>query len=119
MKPALSDPQTSEIPFILATLKHCGGADFFSVRTLTARGIREMVLLVSLWLETGELIVSPATAHPNQKWACKQTPSCLDQTANRGETQLAAVMHGRDTKFTPNFVATLKIEALDTTPSAL
>ena len=83
-------------------------ADFFAVRTVTARGIREMYLLVFLCLETRELIVSPATEHPNSKWVCAQTQAFLDQTANRSEKKPAILMHDRDTKFTSAFVDVLK-----------
>jgi putative transposase len=83
-------------------------ADFFSVRTVTARGMREMYLLIFLCLETRELIVSPATEHPNSQWVCAQAQAFLDQTANRSEKKPTIVMHDRDTKFTSDFVKTLK-----------
>ena len=67
-----------------------------------------MYLLVFLCLETRELIVSPATEHPNSQWVCEQTQAFLDQTANRGEKKPSIVMHDRDTKFTSAFVDTLK-----------
>ena len=83
-------------------------ADFFSVRTVTARGLREMYLLVFLCLETRQLIVSPATEHPNSRWVCAQAQAFLDETANRSENRPAIVMHDRDTKFTAAFVDVLK-----------
>ena len=43
--------------------------DFFSVKTVTTRGLREMYVLVFLCLETREVIVSPATEHPNSDLA--------------------------------------------------
>ena len=81
-------------------------SDFFSVRTVTAHGIREMYLLVFLCLETRKLIASPE--HPNSKWICAQTQDFLDQTANRSEKNPAIVIRDRDTKFASDFVKTLK-----------
>ncbi len=51
--------------FIERHAKTLWGCDFFSVRTVTARGIKEMYVLVFLCLETREAIVSDATLHPS------------------------------------------------------
>ena len=83
------------------------GCDFFSVRTVTARGIRKLYLMVFLCLETREVIISSATEHPNSRWVCKQAESFLEQTMNR-DTKPSIVMHDRDAKFTKAFVQTLK-----------
>ena len=83
------------------------GCDFFSVRTVTARGLRQMYVLVFLCLETREAIVSEATEHPNSAWVCEQADWFIDQTADR-EKKPEIIMHDRDTKFTKEFVATLK-----------
>lgn len=83
------------------------GCDFFSVRTVTARGIREMYLMVYLCLDTREVIMSSATEHPNSAWVCKQAEAFLEQTMNR-EVKPSIVMHDRDSKFTKDFVKTLK-----------
>ena len=87
--------------------------DFFSIKTLTTRGLRDMYLLVFLCLETREVIVSPSTEHPNSAWVVEQTKEFLDQTANR-EKKLSIVMHDRDTKFTKDFTATLKAKGVRT-----
>ena len=90
--------------------RHAGtlwGCDFFSVKTVTARGLREMYVLVFLCLETREAIVSPATEHPKSAWVVKQTEAFIDQTANR-EQKPSIVMHDRDSKFSKDFVAKLK-----------
>lgn len=42
--------------------------DFFSTRTITARGLREMYVLVFMCVETREVIVSESTMHPNAAW---------------------------------------------------
>ena len=66
-----------------------------------------MYVLVFLCLETREAIVSSATEHPNSAWDCEQAELFLEETAGR-EVKRDIVMHDRDTKFTDEFVATLK-----------
>lgn len=76
------------------------GCDFFSVRTVTAKGLRELYLLVFLNMETREVYVSPSTEHPNSEWVCEQTQLFIDCTKNRAEKKPDIIMHDRDTKFT-------------------
>jgi len=76
------------------------------VKTVTARGIREVYLLAFIRLETRETIVSPATEHPNSAWVVEQTEAFLHHTAKR-EVKPEIVMHDRDTKFTKEFVEAL------------
>lgn len=76
--------------------------DFFSVRTVTTRGIRQMHVLVFLCLETREAIVSPSTEHPNSAWVVEQTQRFLEDTGNR-EKKPEIVIHDMDTKFTQEF----------------
>jgi len=83
------------------------GCDFFTVRTITRRGIRQCYLLVFLNLKTREAIVSPATEYPNSKWVCRQATAFIDATASRS-TKPSIVLHDRDTKFTRQFKDTLK-----------
>lgn len=66
-----------------------------------------MYLLVFLCMKTREVIVSSSTARPNSRWVVKQTEAFIEQTADRKEKP-DIVMHDRDTKFTKEFVATLK-----------
>ncbi len=87
--------------------------DFFSIKTVTTRGLRDMYLLVFLCLETREVIVSASTEHPNSAWVVDQTKEFLDQTMNR-EKKPSIVMHDRDTKFTKGFTATLKAKGVRT-----
>lgn len=87
--------------------------DFFSVKTVTTRGLREMYVLVFLCLETREVIVSPSTEHPNSAWVRRQAEAFVDQTANR-ETKPDIIMHDRDRKFTKDFTAKLKDHGLRT-----
>ena len=81
--------------------------DFFSVRTVTQRGLRQMYVLVFLCMESREVIASTATEHPNAVWVSEQTNLFLDQTANRDQKP-SLMIHDRDTKFGKRFVQTLK-----------
>ena len=90
--------------------RHAGtlwGCAFFSVKTVTKRGLRDMYVMVFLCLESREAIVSTSTEHPNSAWVVRQTESFLDQTRRRDERP-SIVMHDCDTKFTKEFVAKLK-----------
>ena len=87
--------------------------DFFSVTTVTARGLREMYLMAFICLSSREVIVSSSTEHPNSAWVVEQTKEFLDQTMNR-EQKPSIVMHDRDTKFTKEFTATLKAKGVRT-----
>ncbi len=98
-----SDSWTKFVERHKETLWAC---DFFSVRTVTARGIRQMYVLVWLCLETREAIVSPSTEHPNSAWVAEQTVSFLEDTGSR-ETKPEIVIHDLDTKFTQEFKDTL------------
>ena len=81
-------------------------ADFFSVRTVTARGLRTMYVMVWLCMESREMIVSPSTEHPNSAWVVDQTKVFMEETGGRDQKP-AIVMHDRDSKFTKEFVAAL------------
>jgi putative transposase len=94
-----SDSWTKFVERHKETLWAC---DFFSVRTVTARGIRQMYVLVFLCLETREAIVSPSTEHPNSAWVAKQTERFLEDTGSR-EKKPEIVNHDMDTKFTQAF----------------
>lgn len=58
-------------------------ADFFSVRTVTTQGLRQMYMLVFICVSTREVIISEGTPNPNSAWVCGQTDRFLDQTTNR------------------------------------
>lgn len=87
--------------------------DFFSVKAVTARGLRDMYLVAFLCLETREVIVSTSTEHPNSAWVVEQTKEFLDQTMNR-DKKPSIVLHDRDAKFTKEFTATLKAKGVRT-----
>lgn len=80
--------------------------DFFSVRTVTARGLRQMYVMAFLCMETRELICSESTDHPNSAWVVEQTERFLEDTATR-ESKPEILMHDLDTKFTKEFIGTL------------
>ena len=93
--------------FVRRHAERLWAVDFFSVKTVTTRGLRDMYLLVFLCLETREVIASTSTEHPNSAWVVEQTKEFLDQTNGR-EKKPSIVMHDRDTKFTKDFTTTLK-----------
>lgn len=90
------------------------GCDFFSVKAVTATGIRELYLMVYLCMETREVYVTPSTEHPNSAWVCDQTQRFIDSTANRAEKKPDIIMHDRDAKFSKDFVATVKKNGMRT-----
>lgn len=64
-------------------------------------------------MHSREVIVSSSTRRPNSAWVKKQTDLFIEQTANRTEKP-SIVLHDRDTKFTKEFVATLKAKGIRT-----
>lgn len=87
--------------------------DFFSVNSLTSRGVENLYILVFLCLHSREAIVTSSTKHPNSAWVKKQTEMFIEKTADRAEKP-SIVMHDRDTKFTKEVVATLKAKGIRT-----
>jgi len=99
--------------FVERHAKTLWAVDFFSVRTVTSRGMKRMYVLVWLCMTTREVIASEATEHPNSAWVEKQADLFVDQTANR-DKKPDIVMHDKDTKFTKEFTAKLKSRGLRT-----
>ena len=89
--------------------------DFFSVKTLTARGLRTTYLMAFLCTKTREAFVSKSTQHPNSAWVVKQTKEFLEKTKDR-EQRPAILMHDRDTKFTEAWTATLEQNGVTNNP---
>ncbi|WP_437222435.1 DDE-type integrase/transposase/recombinase [Planctomicrobium sp. SH661] len=87
--------------------------DFFSVKTVTRRGLQDMYVLVWLCVSTREVIVSESTEHPTSAWVCDQARKFIDETAGR-EHKPDIVMHDRDTTFSREFTNTLKSHGLRT-----
>jgi len=87
-----------------ASLWQC---DFFSKRILTLKGIREVFVIAFLNVKTRQVILSPATLHPNEEWVVAQAESFVRQ-ARDGGLPVALLQRDRDTKFTKSFDAKLK-----------
>ncbi len=79
-----------------ATLWQC---DFYAKKVLTAKGLRDLYLLIFLHVETRRVFIAPATYHPNEAWVKQQAEAFLQHTKETG-LSTAIVMHDRDTKFT-------------------
>lgn len=107
-----SDSWTNFVERHTETLWAC---DFFSVKTVTTRGLRDTFVLVWLCMSTREVIASTSTEHPNSAWVVDQTKRFLDETAGRDEKP-AIVIHDRDTKFSKEFTQTLKSKGVKPNP---
>ena len=59
--------------FIDRHAKTLWAVDFFSVRTVTLRGLKHMYVMVWLCMTTREMITSTSTQHPNSAWVEAQT----------------------------------------------
>jgi len=99
--------------FIERHAKTLWAVDFFSVKAVTTRGLRDMYVMVWLCMTTREVIVSESTLHPNSAWVEKQADLFVDQTAGR-EEKPDIVMHDKDTKFTKGFADKLKSRGVRT-----
>jgi putative transposase len=91
------------------------GCDFFSVKSVTAKGIRDLYVMVFLCLKTREVIVTESTLHPDSAWVCKQTEWFVEKTKDR-EKKPEMILHDRDVKSTKEFTATVKDAGMKTTP---
>ena len=99
--------------FVKRHAKTLWAVDFFSVKTVTARGLKDMYVLVWLCMTTREVIDSESTQHPNSAWVEKQADLFMDQTAGR-EEKPDIVMHDKDTKFTKEFTTKLESRGVRT-----
>lgn len=82
-------------------------SDFFSVKSVTAKGIRDLYVLVFLCLSTREVMVSESTERPNSAWVCKQAKWFIEQTKDRPQKP-TMLLHDRDNKYTKTFSKTIK-----------
>lgn len=113
IEPAPDRPSDKWTHFLERHKNTLWATDFFSVKSVTSRGIQNLYCLVFLCMETREAIVTSSTRHPNAAWVKRQTEAFIEQTANRAEKP-SIVMHDRDTKFTKEFVAALKAKGIRT-----
>ncbi|MCR9117706.1 MAG: integrase core domain-containing protein [bacterium] len=89
--------------------------DFFSVKSVTKKGIQDLYVLVFLCLKTREVIATESTLHPDSSWVCEQTKWFAEQTKNR-ENKPGLVIHDRDVKFTKQFSQTIIDAGMTTNP---
>lgn len=47
--------------------------DFFSQRIVTLTGVRHAFVLVFIHIKTRQIVISPATLHPNEVWVVEQS----------------------------------------------
>ncbi|MBS0207961.1 MAG: DDE-type integrase/transposase/recombinase [Planctomycetes bacterium] len=87
-----------------ASLWQC---DFFSKRVVTLKGVREAFVLVFLNVKTRQVVLSPATLHPNDEWVVAQTESFVQQARDQG-LPVRHLQHDNDTKFSRSFRQMLK-----------
>src|SRR4051812_8647424 len=81
--------------------------DFFSRKVLTLTGLQEVFVLVFLHVESRRVIVTPATAHPNEEWVVSQAEALVGQARHAG-LRVRYVVHDRDTKYTRSFDEALR-----------
>ncbi len=91
------------------------GCDFFSVKSVTPRGIRDLYMMVFLNMQTREAIVTESTYRPNSAWVCRQMKRFAEQTRER-DKKPAIVVHDLDTKFTRKFRETVSAQGMKTNP---
>ena len=88
--------------------------DFFEQRVFTMHGIRSAFVLVFLHVKSRQVVISPATLHPNESWVVDQATSFVKEARSRG-LRVRHMMHDRDSKFTATFTAALKRQRIRST----
>ncbi len=91
--------------------------DFFSKRILTIKGIRDVFVLAFLNVKTRQVILSPATLHPDETWVVTQAESFVQQARQQG-LSVTCVQRDRDSKFTKTFDTKLKSLRVKSKPGA-
>jgi putative transposase len=76
--------------------------DFLSRRVLTLSGFRDAFVLVFIHVKTRQVVVSPATLHPNDAWVAEQTTRFVQEARGRG-LRVRRLQHDSDTKFAAGF----------------
>lgn len=98
--------------FLAIHAKTLWAADFFTKRVITKRGFIDLYLLVFMHLNTREVFVTSATAHPNSAWVAQQARNFLMHVADRDDSP-TYLLHDRDTKFTRQFDEILRSESVN------
>jgi len=91
------------------------GCDFFSVKSVTAKGMRDLYVMVFLCLQTREVFVTESTEHPDSAWVCQQTEWFIELTKDR-KKKPEMIIHDRDVKFSRKFTAKVKEAGMKTNP---
>ena len=91
--------------------------DFFSKRILTLKGVREAFVMAFLNVKTRQVILSPATLHPNEEWVVAQAAAFVRQARAQG-LPVALVQRDRDSKFAKSFDAEPKRLRVKVKPGA-
>jgi putative transposase len=92
--------------------------DFLTQRIVTAKGIRDAFVLVFIHLKTRQVIVSPATMHPNETWIVQQADAFVAEARRRG-LRVRCVQHDRDSKLSAAFKTQLRQRRVKTRRSSI
>lgn len=76
--------------------------DFLSRPVMTWTGMRDAFVLVFIHVKTRQVIVSPATFHPNDAWVADQADQFVKQARGRG-LRVRTIQYDGDSKFGPGF----------------
>jgi len=107
LDPAPKRSQQTWDEFLKTHAETLWACDFFSVRSVTRKGIVRLYMLVFLHVDSRRVIVSPATEHPDSAWVTSQAESFLNQVP-RSDGQKLQLLRDRDTKFSRDFVHALR-----------
>jgi putative transposase len=92
--------------------------DFLTQRIVTIKGIRDAFVLVFIHLKTRQVIISPATMHPNESWIVQQADAFVAEARRRG-LRVRRVQHDRDRKLSAAFKAQLRQRQVKTRRSSI
>jgi putative transposase len=81
--------------------------DFLSRRVMTIKGLRDAFVMAFVHVKTRQVILSPATFHPNDQWVSELAGKFVEEARGRG-LKVRIVQTDRDRKFAAGFVETLK-----------
>ena len=90
------------------TLWQC---DFLHTRVLTAKGLKDIFVLIFLHVETRQVFISPSTYHPDEAWVIGQADKFQSHIRAKG-MEAKILMHDRDTKFSKGFVKAMKSKGI-------
>jgi putative transposase len=96
------------------TLVQC---DFLNRRVWTAKGLRDVFVLVFLHVETRRTYITAATYNPDEAWVRDQTAEFLNH-AKTEKLPVTMLFHDRDTKFTAALDADLARRGIDVRKTA-